>query len=160
MSDGKHSNTKLGQALQNAALENINDDLKDIFDTLEKISKSLPELARKEVEALRSEISGLESALKVVPDEFNYSFGNKINRILDVASEIEDHTKKYQQTLVLDLQNLLSNYVDSINKKLSNEIKSNFIIKDNMFYLAIFLSSVFGGCVSACLIFFLLKNFY
>lgn len=145
---GDAQKSKLGQALQDAALSNISEDLKDIFDTIEKISKDLPEIAKKEVESLRLEITSLESALKIVPEEFNFSFGTKINRILDVAAEIESHTKKYQQTLVLDLKTLLESYVDSINKNLAKEIKSNFIIKDNMFYLAIFLSSLFSGLIS------------
>lgn len=157
MSGDKNSKSKLALALQDAALENISEDLKDIFDTLEKITETVPELAKKELDGLRTEINALEGALKVVPDEFNYSFGTKINRILDVAAEIESHTKKYQQTLVLDLQSLLSNYVDSINKNLSSEIKNNLIIKDNTFYFIIFLSSFLGACVSACIIFFMLK---
>lgn len=157
MSGDKNSKSKLALALQDAALENISEDLKDIFDTLEKITETVPELARKELDGLRSEINALEGALKVVPDEFNYSFGTKINRILDVASEIEGHTKKYQQTLVLDLQNLLSNYVDTINKNLSKEIKNNLVIKDNMFYFIVFLSSFFGACISSSIILLMLK---
>ena len=144
-----NSKTKLADALKDAALANLSEDLKDIFNTIDKIANDLPALAKEQVADLKLEIESLNHALKAVPDEFGLSFEKKMNRILDAASEIEDHTKKYQKSLIVDLRALLDTYIVDINKKLSSSINNSFIFKDTTFYFVVFFISIVGGLVGS-----------
>ena len=98
----KNNHNKLAQAIQDAALININEDIQDILKNLETILKELPAQAKKQVQSLQENISSLELALKAVPEQFDIDFSRKINRILDVVSEVELHTKKLNNTIQSD----------------------------------------------------------
>lgn len=150
--------SKLGQALQEAAIANINEDIKGIFDNLEKIAHEIPEEVKKQLDLLNEDINSLSLGLKAVPEQFDLDFSKKINRILDVAADIEAQTKKHQQSLSVNLESLLSNYVDKINDQLAKKIKDNFIIKDTSLYLAMFFTSLFGGLLGAAVVAFIVIN--
>ena len=151
--------SKLGRALQDAALANINEDIQSICDNLEKITNEIPEEVRKQLVSLNEDINSLSLGLKAVPEQFDLDFSKKINRILDVAADIEAQTKKHQQSLSVDLENLLSNYVDKINAQLAKKIKDNFIIKDTTLYFTLFITALLGGLVGSSFIAFIVMKF-
>ena len=150
--------SKLGRALQDAALANINEDIQSICDNLEKITNEIPEEVRKQLMLLNEDINSLSLGLKAVPEQFDLDFSKKINRILDVAADIEAQTKKHQQSLSVDLENLLSNYVDKINTQLAKKIKDNFIIKDTTLYFTLFITALLGGLVGSSFIAFIIMK--
>ncbi len=139
--------SKLGRALQEAALSNINEDIQDICQHLDKITEDIPNEVRKQLILLKEDISSLSLGLKDVPRNFDLDFSRKINRILEVAAEIESHTKNYKKSLVIDLEFVLSNYVEKINLQLSKQIGNSFILKDTTLYFTVFLTSILGGLV-------------
>ncbi|GAL27783.1 hypothetical protein JCM19239_1504 [Vibrio variabilis] len=57
------------------------------------------ELTLDELHELREEIATLEEALKNVPEEFDFSFQEKIHRVLDITNELTDHTKQLRDTI-------------------------------------------------------------
>ena len=59
-----NSHHKLAQAVQDAALLNINDDIQSIHDNLERIVIEIPEQAKQQVSSLREEILSLEQYLR------------------------------------------------------------------------------------------------
>lgn len=68
----------------------------------EQIISELPLKTKSEIENVIQEISAIEKALKSVPEQFDIDFSRKINRILDVVSEVELHTKKLNNTIQSD----------------------------------------------------------
>jgi len=151
--------TKLGRALQNAALTNINEDIQSICDHLEKITNDIPVEVRKQLLLLNEDISSLSLGLKDVPEQFDLDFSRKINRILEVAAEIESQSKSYQKTLIVDLEKMLNSYVNKINQQLKKQINNSFIQKDTSVYFTVFFTalfgSLFGGGGIAALIYFM-----
>jgi hypothetical protein len=141
--------SKLGEALKQAALENINEDIHNICINLEQITKDIPIEVKNQLAVLSDDISSLSLGLKAVPQQFDLDFSRKINRILDVAAEIEDHTKKYQKSLVVELETVLSAYVDKINVQLSKKINNSFILKDSSLYFTVFITALLGGLIGA-----------
>jgi uncharacterized phage infection (PIP) family protein YhgE len=152
------SDSKFGQELQKVAISNISDDIKDILNSLEKITKDIPEEVSKQISSLNEDINSLSLALKDVPDRFDLDFSRKINRILEVAAEIESHTKNYKRSLVVDLEFALSGYVKRINTQLDKQIGDRFLLKDTSLYFTVFLTSIlgslFGGGVLAGIVYF------
>jgi AAA+ ATPase superfamily predicted ATPase len=150
--------SKLKRALADAAIGNINEDIQSILASLEKITTDIPKEVSKRLILLTEDINSLSLGLKAVPENFDIDFSKKINRILDVAAEIEDQNKKYQKILMVDLETILSNYVNNINEQLINKIGDNFIIKDSTMYLTMFVTSLLGGLVAASGVAFILIN--
>ncbi|PAJ70795.1 hypothetical protein CJF42_25970 [Pseudoalteromonas sp. NBT06-2] len=106
--------SKLGRVLQEAAIANINEDIYSICKNIEKITTEVPQEVKKQLTLLNEEIHSLSLCLKSIPEQLDLDFSRKINRILDVAANIENHTKKYQKTFVADLERTLQTYVDKI----------------------------------------------
>ncbi|MDA0385568.1 hypothetical protein [Vibrio owensii] len=52
-----------------------------------------------ELQDIREEILSLSEALKSVPSEYDASFQQKINRVLDITSEVEHHTRKLRNEI-------------------------------------------------------------
>ena len=121
---------KLAQAMLDAAIENINEDIKGIYDSIEKIINDLPKEAEKQVADLKEGIASLEAGLKAVPEQFDIDFSRKMNRILDVVSEIELHTKKLNQTIQSDnsikIEEQAEIYANQFNNKINEYTITSF----------------------------------
>lgn len=146
------SDSKLGSALKDAALQNINEDIREINTNLENISKNIPSYVKEEVENIKHDINSLSLALKQIPNQFDLDFSRKINRVLDLVADIEEKTSQKQKLLTTDLEKHLSNYVDNINSKLAKEVKNNFIIKDSKLFITIFITALLGGLLGASIV--------
>lgn len=64
-----------------------------------RLAEVTKELTIDEVHELREELLSLSQALKTVPSEYDASFQQKINRVLDITSEVEHHTRKLRNEL-------------------------------------------------------------
>ncbi|MCG9625386.1 hypothetical protein L1D34_11075 [Vibrio mediterranei] len=62
-----------------------------------------PKLAKQltvsELEDIREEVLALAEALKHVPEEFDFSFQEKIHRVLDITNELTSYTKQLRDTI-------------------------------------------------------------
>ncbi|MGF1871973.1 hypothetical protein [Photobacterium indicum] len=151
--------------------------LSDYFVFEEKIH-GLSGMLKNEMKDVNDYIHGLESALKVVPAEYDQNFGKKLNRILDVATELEHFAKiqraqlkesfsdevKMQgkllsQSLSKDISKdvssaVINNVSGSIDRRLELHFKNNSNIS---FWTAVVLLStctVIGGGILAAIFYF------
>lgn len=78
-----------------------------------------------ELQDIREEILSLSEALKSVPREYDASFQQKTNRVLDITSEVEHHTRKLRNEIE-EAQRLFKQSVtdnqDAFHKSISNQI--------------------------------------
>ncbi|MCT7947708.1 hypothetical protein [Shewanella septentrionalis] len=119
-----NSKTRLGNAIHDAAMANINEDLKGIYDTLDKILIELPNRVNTHTAELKADILSLQQALKSVPDTFDVDFSRKMNRILDVLNEVDSHSTKLNKILQQEhseqLVKTANNYAAEFNKKIAD----------------------------------------
>ena len=148
MEETKTSKNKLAQAMQDAALEHINEDIHDILDNLETISQEIPIEVKKHVQSLKEDISALDSGLKAVPLQFDQDFGRKLNRVLDVASEIESHTKKLNNTINADNTAKIMEQAEKLAHEFNKKIEGYSVISSLKLLLFGFFCTVFGGVIS------------
>ncbi|WP_434529589.1 hypothetical protein [Vibrio sp. K4] len=80
-----------------------------------------------ELQDIREEILSLSEALKSVPREYDASFQQKTNRVLDITSEVEHHTRKLRNEIE-EAQRLFKQSVtdnqDTFHKSISNQIST------------------------------------
>ena len=118
-----------------------------------KLTKQLTVL---ELEDIREELLALSEAMKLVPSEFDASFQQKINRVLDITSEVEHHSKQlragieqsqkaFSETLIQKQQKQYERLLKAIDNKLSSYIPVNkgFILTA-LFINALFVGSILG----------------
>jgi archaellum component FlaC len=137
------------KVLENAALEDINEDIHAIVTSLEKINNDIPSEVKKQLAEFSLEVSALSNALKSVPEQFDLDFTKKMHRILDIVSDIQDINNDHKNNLVSDLKSILNDYIDTINIKLSKKINDSFIIKKSTFSISLFWAALLGGLISA-----------
>ncbi|MGL4666836.1 MAG: hypothetical protein ACRCWR_02770 [Saezia sp.] len=139
--------TKLGNAIHDAAMANINEDIKGIYDNIEKITTEFPVKISTHTAELKEDIESLQQALKSVPDTFDIDFSRKMNRILDVLSEVDIHSAKLNKTLQQDHSEQLirtaNNYAAEFNKKIADYGK----IGHMTLIVYGFVCALFGGIV-------------
>ena len=118
-----------------------------------KLTKQLTVL---ELEDIQEELLALSEAMKLVPSEFDASFQQKINRVLDITSEVEHHSKQlragieqsqkaFSETLIQKQQKQYERLLKAIDNKLSSYIPVNkgFILTA-LFINALFVGSILG----------------
>ena len=147
---------RLGQAMQDAALAHINEDIQDILNNLETILEELPAQAKKQVQSLQENIGSLELALKAVPEQFDADFSKKINQILDVASEVEFHTKKLNNTIQSDNSAQITKQAELLAHEFNRNIEDLSLMSTWTLFkwgmICIFLGGTFGGIWAGLLV--------
>ncbi|ELI0359977.1 hypothetical protein [Vibrio cholerae] len=135
---------KLAIAMQEAALQNINEDLREILLNIERINDDMPAIIKEKVSDIENEISALSRGLKVVPEQFDKDFSKKINRILDVAMEIDLHSKKLRNELVNDAPDVIAK---GSSEKIINAIDAYLDERTSGFktFIIAVTSSIIGG---------------
>ncbi|WP_299496407.1 hypothetical protein [uncultured Shewanella sp.] len=145
------SKSKLGQAMQDAALANINEDINNIHDTLENIINEFPEKAENQLESVRESILSLEQALKVVPQAFEQNFAKKMNNLIDATNEIDLHSKKLSQTLKKDMSQSVIDQSELLAKEFNKRLGGQTLISTwTLFKFGIY-CTILGGFLSAVL---------
>ena len=133
--------SKLGQALQDAALENINEDIQHIHETLETIT---------------DETRALSLALNAVPEQFDKDFATKIQQLNALCDTIEKKTETQQALLTESCKNALNNYIHEVHRKLSYKIDNNFILSRSVFIMTVMTAVLLGVSISMGFLFFVL----
>ncbi|MGR5445419.1 hypothetical protein ACPV47_10985 [Vibrio jasicida] len=118
-----------------------------------KLTKQLTLL---ELEDMREEILALGEALKLVPSEFDASFQKKINRLLDITSEVEHHSRQlrtgieksqqaFHYSLTQDLRKEYDQQLVAINKLISGKLSGYIPVNKGFFFSALLVNAVFVG---------------
>ncbi len=141
--------TKLGQALQNAALENINEDIYAIHQTLEKILEDIPVETALLTASLKGDVEALEQALKAVPEQFDASFQLKMNSIIDITGEIDAHSRNLKITLRNDLQQIVARQSDRLINDINQRIQGFSLTSSLMLCVFGVSCSILGGLITS-----------
>ncbi|MFH0270590.1 hypothetical protein [Vibrio jasicida] len=118
-----------------------------------KLTKQLTLL---ELEDMREELSALSEALKLVPSEFDASFQQKINRVLDITSEVEHHSKQlrtgiehsqqaFHNSLIRDMRQEHEQQLVAIKKLISGKLSGYIPVNKGFFFTALLVNAVFVG---------------
>ena len=142
------SKNKFAQAMQDAAISHINEDIHGILDNLEKITQEIPAKVEQHVQPLKEGIEALNNGLKAVPIQFDQDFSRKINRVLDVVSEVEAHTKRLNNTIQIDCSAKISNQAEQLAHEFNERIKGYSVISSFKLLFFGFACTVIGGVIS------------
>ncbi|WP_045423219.1 hypothetical protein [Vibrio jasicida] len=123
---------------------------------MNNLAQITKELTLDELHELREAILALSEALKLVPSEFDTSFQKKINRLLDITSEVEHHSRqlrtdieKSQQTFYnsfkQDLRKEYDQQLVSINKLISGKLSGYIPVNKGFFFTTLLVNAVFVG---------------
>jgi len=177
MEQVKNGQNKLAQAMQEAALGSINEDIHDICNAIERITCELPEQVKLQLSDLKGDVASLGSALKAVPEQFDTDFSRKMNRILDVALEIDNHSKQlkidishHNQQLSLELDkhskafiqtledNTATRIINDITGYINKQISGLHTISITSLIIYGISSAFVGGSMTGAAFFFYLKS--
>jgi len=109
-----------------------------------------------ELEEMREELLALGEALKLVPSEFDASFQQKINRVLDITSEVEHHSKQlragieqsqqaFSDSLIQEMRKRHEQQLDAIDKCISDKLSGYIPVNKRFFFIALFVNALFVG---------------
>ncbi|APP08121.1 hypothetical protein [Vibrio harveyi] len=121
---------------------------------MNNLAQITKELTLDELHELRDTILALSEAIKLVPSEFDASFQQKINRILDITSEMEQHSRKlrsaiehsqimFGDSLIQQLKTQHEQQLKAIDKQISNKLKGYIPINKGFFFTALFINALF-----------------
>lgn len=121
---------------------------------MNNLAQITKELTLDELHELRDTILALSEAIKLVPSEFDTSFQQKINRILDITSEMEQHSRKlrsaiehsqimFGDSLIQQLKTQHEQQLKAIDKQISNKLKGYIPINKGFFFTALFINALF-----------------
>ena len=140
--------SKLASAMQEAALANINEDIKGIYDSIEKIINEFPTEINSHTLELKTEIESLHLALKSVPETFDADFSKKMNKILDVLLEVDLHSTKLNKTLQNDNSEFLTKTASQYASEFNSRTEDYQRIRFWEFLLYGFVTVTLGGLIS------------
>jgi archaellum component FlaC len=148
----KKAGGNLALALQNAAIENINEDIHSINNILEGIKKKAPQIAGDLINELKEDVKALDRALQVVPDKFDSSFNQKMNAILDLLTEVNAHSSNLEKTVKSDISDTVDRQAVKLADEFNKKIKGYSVtsLKTLLFYGLC--CSLLGGLVTALLV--------
>ena len=97
-----------------------------------------PKLAKQltvtELEDIRESVLALEEALKSVPEEFDFSFQEKIHRVLDVTNEITNHTKLLRETIEQSQVSFQKEITNALIQEQNKRLDKHQVKIENLFY--------------------------
>ncbi|HGZ7314675.1 TPA: hypothetical protein ACOL2D_004082 [Vibrio parahaemolyticus] len=111
--------TSINEAVKDAAIANINEDLYEINKQIE----ALPEGLQQYVEEVKTSIShmgkSLEKALEAVPETFDHNITDNLAKALEVAETIEQNTQEFKNSMIHQQLNLQesTNSVTDLHKR-------------------------------------------
>ncbi|OED65913.1 hypothetical protein A165_00950 [Vibrio tasmaniensis ZS-17] len=156
MDTSKNSHHKLAQAVQDAALVNINEDIQNICDNLEKITENIPQEVKVQLESLRKDIESLEGALKSVPEQFDADFAKKMNQILDTLKETDAHSRELRSTIKEDNHTQITKQAEQLANHFNRNLNDHSLISTwTLFKYGVACTIIgvsFGGVFSAMLV--------
>lgn len=148
MENETRSKNKLAQALQDAAIKNINEDIHEINDTLENITSTLPGKVEAEFQRITDEVIALRKALNAIPEEFDQQFTTKINKVFSISDDIVSNSKKLNNILLTDIP-------EKIGSLLEKKVRKLHLISTTELLVFGFIS-VIAGCIFSGIIFWMI----
>ncbi|MCY9876898.1 hypothetical protein OTK59_10070 [Vibrio natriegens] len=120
-----------------------------------KLTKQLTVL---ELEDIREELIALSEAMRLVPSEFDASFQQKINRVLDITSEVEHHSKQlragieqsqkaFSETLIQKQEKQYERLLKAIDKRIEDKLSGYMPVNKGFIYTALFINALFVGSI-------------
>jgi hypothetical protein len=120
-----------------------------------KLTKQLTVL---ELEDIREELLALSEAMRLVPSEFDASFQQKINRVLDITSEVEHHSKQlragieqsqkaFSETLIQKQQKQYELLLLSIDKRIEDKLSGYIPVTKRFIFTALFINALIVGSI-------------
>ncbi|MGR5139909.1 hypothetical protein [Vibrio jasicida] len=123
---------------------------------MNNLAQITKELTLDELHELQEAILALSEALELVPSEFDASFQKKINRLLDITSEVEHHSRQlrtgiehsqqaFHNSLKQDLRKEYDQQLVAINKLVSGKLSGYIPVNKGFFFTALLVNAVFVG---------------
>lgn len=120
-----------------------------------KLTKQLTVL---ELEDIREELLALSEAMRLVPSEFDASFQQKINRVLDITSEVEHHSKQlragieqsqkaFSETLIQKQEKQYERLLKAIDKRIEDKLSGYIPVNKGFIFTALFINALFVGSI-------------
>ncbi|MFZ6042144.1 hypothetical protein ACOV11_16815 [Vibrio natriegens] len=118
--------------------------------------KLTKQLAVLELEDIREELLTLSEAMRLVPSEFDASFQQKINRVLDITSEVEHHSKQlragieqsqkaFSETLIQKQEKQYERLLKAIDKRIEDKLSGYMPVNKGLIFTALFINALFVG---------------
>ncbi|WP_038869280.1 hypothetical protein [Vibrio jasicida] len=125
---------------------------------MNNLAQITKELTLDELHELRETVLALSEALKLVPSEFDASFQQKINRLLDITSEVEHHSRQlrtgiehsqqaFHNSLLQDVRKESAQQLINIEKCISNKLSGYIPVNKGFFFTALLVNAVFIGSI-------------
>lgn len=129
----------------------INLFLADYYE-FEALLKRLPVSVQIELENVTKDIQALSKGLESVPEAFDLEFNRKINKILDLAQEIDTHTQLLERMMQKEIPALLDKHTEALNDVVSDKLKESTQISNTSLICFGVLCAGIGGVISGLLI--------
>lgn len=127
---------------------------------LENMIAGLSDKVKLEMVDAINEISALKTALLEIPKQFDEDFSRKMNRILDVALDIEVHSRSFNANLESSISEAIIDKTITISKDINKKIdKFSIVSNRNLIAYGLF-SALVGGFVSGCMAWALIPMFF
>ena len=130
------------------------------YHEFEDIIKNLPIEVKKQLINVNDEISSLEKALKSVPEQFDVDFSRKMNRILDVVSEVEQHTRKLNNTIQADNSDKIEKQAELYASTFNNKIDGYSVTSFGTLVIWGLLCSMVGGGLASFMVWFIFPKIF
>lgn len=124
-----------------------------------KLTKQLTVM---EISEITEEVISLSEALKLIPKEFDASFQQKLNRVLDVTNEIEHHSNLLKKNVELaqiatkeQIKDDNKELISTISKEIKSHLNGYMIINKYALFAIAIASSSLVGIISGFIFYFL-----
>ncbi|HHY0508150.1 TPA: hypothetical protein ACVU5Q_004454 [Vibrio parahaemolyticus] len=133
---------------------------------MSSLAQITKELTLEELHELREEILSLSEALKTVPSEYDASFQQKMNRVLDITSEVEHHTRQLRnsieqaqkashESLNREIRDIIQQHHIDNQKMIARTISGYIPVNKGLFFTSIIAATLIGGGIMGTVFYWL-----
>lgn len=133
---------------------------------MSSLAQITKELTLEELHELREEILSLSEALKTVPSEYDASFQQKMNRVLDITSEVEHHTQQLRngieqaqkashESLNREIRDIIQQHHIDNQQMIARTISGYIPVNKGFFFASIIAATLIGGGIMGTVFYWL-----
>ncbi|OCH69553.1 hypothetical protein A6E00_08550 [Vibrio diabolicus] len=133
---------------------------------MSSLAQITKELTLEELHELREEILSLSEALKAVPSEYDASFQQKMNRVLDITSEVEHHTRQLRNgieqaqkashaSLNREIRDIIQQHHIDNQQMIARTISGYIPVNKGLFFASIIAATLIGGGIMGTVFYWL-----
>ncbi|HGS5703878.1 TPA: hypothetical protein ACMDOW_004692 [Vibrio parahaemolyticus] len=133
---------------------------------MSSLAEITKELTLEELHELREEILSLSEALKTVPSEYDASFQQKMNRVLDITSEVEHHTRQLRnsieqaqkashESLNREIRDIIQQHHIDNQQMIARTISGYIPVNKGFFFASIIAATLIGGGIMGTVFYWL-----